>query len=99
TSYLPLDIVRGTAATYTDTGAGGLYARLADLGHAPARFTERVSARGPFPDERMALELPATGGMVFEIVRHAYDEAGRCVEVNRMVLDASAYELEYTFDA
>jgi GntR family transcriptional regulator len=99
TSYLPLDIVRGTAATYTDTGPGGLYARLADLGHAPARFTERVTARGPYPDERTALEMPAGGGLVFEIVRHAFTETGRCVEVNRMVLDAAVYELEYTFDA
>lgn len=99
TSYLPLDITRGTAVTYTNTGPGGIYARLAELGHAPARFTERVAARGPAPEERLSLEMSATGGMVFEIVRCAYTETDRCVEVNRMVLDAAAYELEYSFSA
>jgi GntR family transcriptional regulator len=99
TSYMPLAIVRGTAAAYTDTGPGGLYARLGDLGHAPVRFTERVTARAPRPDEREALELPAAGALVFEVIRHAYDAADRCVEVNRMVLDAAVYELEYSFPA
>lgn len=99
TSYMPLDIVRGTAATYTDPGPGGVYARLADLGHTPARFVERVSARAPYPEERTALEMAGSGGLVYEIVRLAYTEPGRCVEVNRMVLDAAAYELEYEFRA
>jgi GntR family transcriptional regulator len=36
---------------------------------------------------------------VIEIVRFAYTEADRCVEVNRMILDATAYELEYNFPA
>jgi hypothetical protein len=30
-----------------DTGPGGIYSRLADIGHGPARFTEDVSARMP----------------------------------------------------
>jgi len=100
TSYLPLDIVGGTRIAYTDTGPGGVYARLADLGHAPVRFTERVTARAPLPDEVDRLELTtAIGTLVFEIIRYAYTDAGRCVEVNRMVLDATAYELQYDFDA
>jgi len=37
--------------------------------------------------------------LVIEITRCAYAQAGRCVEVNRMVLDATAYELEYNFEA
>jgi GntR family transcriptional regulator len=99
TSYLPLALVRGTAAAYTDTGPGGLYARLADLGHAPVRFVERVAARAARPDERAALDLSASGGLVFEVTRFAYDADGRCVEVNRMVLDAAVYELEFGFTA
>jgi GntR family transcriptional regulator len=97
TSYLPLDLVKGTAITYTDAGPGGTYARLAEIGHRPARFTERVRARAPHPAERDALQLPATTGLVFEITRTAYDEQDRCVEVNSMILDAEAYELEYGF--
>jgi GntR family transcriptional regulator len=99
TSYLPLDIVRGTAVTYTDSGPGGIYARLAELGYAPASFTERVTARAPYPDERARLELPAGSGLVFEIHRNAYTKEKRCVELNLMVLDAAAYELEYAFRA
>jgi GntR family transcriptional regulator len=41
----------------------------------------------------------SVGALVVEITRYAYTDAGRCVEVNRMVLDATAYELEYHFDA
>lgn len=99
TSYLPLDLARGTAIAYTDTGPGGIYARLAELGHRPGHFTERVSARAPYPDERESLEMAAAGGFVFEVIRAAYEDSGRCVEVNRMVLDASVYELEYSFSA
>jgi GntR family transcriptional regulator len=98
TSYLPLDLVRDTRIAYTDTGPGGIYARLAELGHAPVRFSERLTARAPRPDEVERLELTsAVGAQVFEIIRCAYTEVGRCVEVNRMILDATAYELVYDF--
>lgn len=100
TSYLPLDVAGGTRIAYTDTGPGGLYARLAELGHGPARFAERLTARAPRPEEVEALDLGSSAGAtVIEIVRSAYDAAGRCVEVNRMVLDAAAYEVTYDFPA
>lgn len=100
TSYLPMDLATDVRLTYTDSGPGGLYARLAELGHEPVRFTERLTARAPRPDEVERLELAsAVGVVVFEIIRYAYTEAGRCVEVNRMVLDSAAYELAYEFGA
>jgi GntR family transcriptional regulator len=99
TSYYPLEIVRGTAITYTDTGPGGSYARLAELGYEPVRFTESVSARAPYPDESFDLALPAAGGLVFDLTRFAFTAKDQCVEVNRMVLDAAAYVLEYHFTA
>lgn len=99
TSYYPLDVVRGTAITYTDTGAGGSYARLAEIGFAPVRFTESVNARAPHPDEAFDLALPKAGGLVFDLTRYAFTEESRCIEVNRMVLDAAAYLLEYHFTA
>jgi GntR family transcriptional regulator len=91
--YLP-EMVRSTSIVYTDTGPGGVYARLAEIGHAPVRFTERVQARMPLPMEIKALELPG-GTPVFYIIRIAFDGEDRCVEVTEMVLDAGAYELEY----
>lgn len=100
TSYLPLEIVGGTSVAYTDVGPGGTYARLAELGFAPAWFTERLTARAPRPEEVVRLDLASSvGELVIEVVRFAHTEQDRCVEVNRMVLDATAYELEYTFSA
>lgn len=100
TSHLPLDIVGGTRIAYTDTGPGGTYARLAELGHAPVRFTERLTARAPRPEEVDRLALTSSvGSLVIEIIREAYTAADRCVEVNHMILDATAYVLEYHFAA
>lgn len=99
TSYYLLEIARGTAITYTDTGPGGAYARLNELGYAPVRFTETVTARSPHPDEAFDLALSKTNGLVFDLTRFAFTAEGQCVEVNRMVLDAAAYVLEYHFEA
>lgn len=93
-SYYLLELVRSTAIVYTDTGQGGAYARLAEIGHAPVRFTERLRARMPLPVEVAALELPG-GTPVIAITRTAHDSEDRCVEVTEMILDSSAYELEY----
>src|SRR5690606_20874411 len=98
TSYLPVDLARGSAIMHTDTGPGGIYARLADQGHAPVAFVEELRCRMPNPDETEALELP-DGTPVIEIIRRAFQSDGRCVEVNRMVLDGSTYVLDYTFAA
>jgi GntR family transcriptional regulator len=97
-STLPADLVAGTPITEPDTGPGGIYARLADLGHAPAHFIEEIRARMPAAAEIERLSLqPATP--VLHIVRRAVTSTGRTVEVNEMVADASAYVLAYDFDA
>jgi GntR family transcriptional regulator len=98
TSYLPVEIARGTVIMHTDSGPGGTYARLAELGYAPTHFTEYVRARMPLPDEVERLSLPA-GTPVIEITRHAFDQDNTCVEVNRMILDGMAYLLDYSFPA
>ena len=88
----------GSEVGHTDTGPGGSYAVLAEAGHAPAHFTEYLVARMPRPEETSRLDLPQ-GTPVIEITRHAFDADGRCVEVNRMILDGSAYLLDYSFPA
>ncbi|MFF4000582.1 GntR family transcriptional regulator [Streptomyces californicus] len=98
TSYLPAPLVEGTAITEPDTGPGGIYARLAELGHGPVRFREEVRSRMPLPEETAQLGHPA-GTPVMLICRTAIADEGRVVEVNEMVLDAAAYVLEYDFDA
>ena len=52
----------------------------------------------PAPEEADRLRLPA-GTPVILISRTAMAHDGRTVEVNEMILDASAYVLEYDFDA
>ncbi|WP_411083222.1 GntR family transcriptional regulator [Streptomyces sp. cmx-18-6] len=99
TSYLPTSLVGGSAITQPDTGPGGVYARLAELGRRPVRFREEIRSRMPLPEEASKLSLPA-GTPVILVCRTAFaEEDRRPVEVNEMVLDAAAYVLEYDFDA
>ncbi len=98
TSYLPVDIARGTQIMHTDSGPGGIYARLAELGHEPARFIEYVRARMPYPEEVERLSLPS-GTPVLQVTRHAFNAEGRCVEINVMILDGMAFLLDYSFPA
>jgi GntR family transcriptional regulator len=95
-SWLPVDIAAGTRIEQPDTGPGGIYARLAEAGHAPAQFREDLRARMPEPDETEHLKLPA-GTPVVEIARIARTKAGRIIEVNEMTADATAYIFRYDF--
>jgi GntR family transcriptional regulator len=97
-SWIPASIAAGTAIAQPDTGPGGSYARLADLGHAPARFREDLRSRMPSPDEAERLAI-APGTPVVEIIRVALDANGTPVEVNEMTADASAYVFRYEFTA
>jgi len=98
TSYYPEHLVRGTRITEADTGDGGVYARLAELGHKPVNFREELRARMPRDAEAKLLDL-AQGTPVIVVVRTAYTTEGRAVEVNEMTLDASSYILEYSFSS
>jgi GntR family transcriptional regulator len=98
TSWYPADIAENTAIANEDTGPGGSPARLAEVGHAPRRHAERIVVRMPSPAEIKALTL-LPGTPVAQILRLSYDAAGRCVEATLMVLDGSAYELEYVFES
>lgn len=59
-SYIPADIADGTRIAELDTGPGGIYARLEEIGHVLDRFTEEVSARMPTAAERRQLGLSHT---------------------------------------
>lgn len=98
TSHLPSDVVADSAITHIDTGPGGTYARLAELGHEPVHFREEIRSRMPSADEAEQLAL-SMGTPVIQIVRTAFAEGGRAVEVNEMTLDSASYVLEYDFDA
>jgi GntR family transcriptional regulator len=98
TSYLPVDVAGGTQIEETDTGPGGTYSRLEDLGHPLSHFTEAVGSRRASADEAALLQIPV-GSPVLAVVRVAYAEGGRPVEVNWMVLNGDLYELVYQIDA
>lgn len=97
-SYLPAELVRGSAITQPDTGPGGTPARLADLGFAPVRFTEELRARMPSQQERELLAL-SEGTPVVEICRTAFTDEGRAVEVTQMLLDGGVYVMEYNLES
>ncbi|MFY1698812.1 GntR family transcriptional regulator [Solwaraspora sp. WMMA2101] len=96
-SYFPVELARGTAIVYKNSGPGGVYGRLEDQGWKPTRFEERVVARPPHPDEIDDLDIARNRATVLQITRYARS-GDRCVEVNRMVLDAGVYELVNHFD-
>ncbi|MGP4084355.1 GntR family transcriptional regulator [Streptomyces sp. KR55] len=98
TSYLAAELVAGTPIAQPDTGPGGTYARLEDLGRKPVRFREEIRSRMPKGEEAERLALPS-GVPVVLVARTAFDAEGAAVEVNEMVLDSSAYILEYDFEA
>jgi GntR family transcriptional regulator len=94
TSYLPLDIAGGTQLAEGDTGPGGTYSRLTDLGYAPAMFSETVRVRLADDAETRFLHLDVEQ-RVLAIRRLARTESGRVVEVNDIVLPAHQWELTY----
>lgn len=98
TSWLPLELVEGTRIVEVDTGPGGVYARLEELGHRLVRFEEEVAARMPTPDESRLLRL-APGIPVFQLIRTAHDEHGHAVEVCDTVMAADRYVLSYELPA
>lgn len=98
TSWIPWDIAEGTALTEVDTGRGGTYSRLAELGHAPTRFSELTRQRIPDADEAEALDMETTG-RVFDILRVARDASGRAVEVTVSIVPAHQWEFYAEWDA
>jgi GntR family transcriptional regulator len=98
TSYIPDDLAHDTRITESDSGPGGVYARLREAGHGPVRFREQVRCRLATPSEIDDLRL-ASGAPVIEQHRAAMRSDGRVVEINRMILDASRFLLVYDFSA
>lgn len=97
-SRLPYALVADTPIQQENTGPGGIYARLAEIGHAPTHFVESVAARMPTPEEAAALQL-IEGTPVLLISRVAFDAADTPVETNDMILAADRYELVYEIPA
>lgn len=98
TSWLPADIAAGTPIEQADPGPGGIYSRLAHLGHAPDDFAEEIAVRVPRPDEAGELELDPDH-RVYDITRTVVDSQDRVVEVNKLVLPTHLWVLVYRWHA
>ncbi|MBB5868956.1 GntR family transcriptional regulator [Allocatelliglobosispora scoriae] len=95
-SYYLWDMAKDSVLVQPDVGAGGSYARLADLGAAPVRFTEAVTVRMPDAAEQRKLDLDS-GQPVFEIIHVAYDAADRPVSVTVHVMSGHLWTLHYAW--
>jgi GntR family transcriptional regulator len=94
-SYYPWQIAKGSKDLLKrDSGQGGSYGRLAELGYGPVRFTEDVTVRMPDDIEQRVLELEATQP-VFEIWHVAYAADDTPVEVCVHVMPGYLWNLRY----
>jgi len=97
-SYLPADIVRDTRIMEPDTGPGGTYGRLRDLGFEVAAFSMQVWAREATEIETERLELHRVR-YVLCAARTAFTELGRVAEVNEMVMNPTMFVLQFDWNA
>jgi GntR family transcriptional regulator len=95
TSFLPAAIARGTQLAERDTGPGGIYDLLEDMGHHPLAWEETVGARMPTPAEAERLAVPK-GIPLLRIVRTTTNPSGTVLEVNDTRMSADAFEIGYT---
>jgi GntR family transcriptional regulator len=98
TSYLPWALVKGTPIVEINPGPGGIYARLEEKGHKLKRFIEEVTSRMPTAEEARALKLRA-GVPVICLVRTAYGENDRALELCDTVMAGDRYVLSYELPA
>jgi GntR family transcriptional regulator len=92
TSFLPLDLVEGTRITQPDTGTGGTWSRLAELGH-PVRHVRENAVVKPATSYQAGSFVIAPGDDVLEITRLAEDGVLIPLEVTVMTLDTRCWVL------
>lgn len=96
TTWVIMDVVeRLPVLRRVDTGPGGLYSRLEELGYR-LLFEETVTCRLPRPDECEVLQISADQP-VLTLWRRGYDADGRIVEVTHRVVVGDRHELVYRY--
>jgi GntR family transcriptional regulator len=79
-----------------DTGQGGIYSRLEEIGHGIEVFEEHVTCRMPTKEEQQVLQISADQP-VLTTWRRAYDHTGRIVEVTHRVVVGDRQDLVYRY--
>jgi GntR family transcriptional regulator len=92
-SYYLLDLVKGTRITEENTGPGGGYRVLEELGYPLTRVREEVAIRMPTPDEVRALRLEP-GTPVAELHRVSFS-GDKPIEVLQGILAGDRYVFCY----
>lgn len=95
-SYIPMRYAGSKDLAIPDTGPSGIYARLAERGFGPVKFSEEIEVRPSTQTEARFLRIPE-GQVVFEVVRSAIDEVERPVEACVNVLAATQWRLFYSW--
>ena len=92
-SWLSHDLAEGTLLMEQDTGPGGTFARFAELGRKIVRMTEDVTvAEANASAEALGLEK---GSCIFKIVRSAFDDHDRLVEITSETFSPKVYQLQF----
>lgn len=97
TSYLPRSITEGTRIEDENSGPGGIYARLEELGYELTTYTERVSIARADELEARQMNL-SPGEPVYRVWRTAWSR-DTPVEVNDITITGNRYELVYELPA
>jgi GntR family transcriptional regulator len=93
-TYLVSELAEKAGVTEENTGPGGTYSRLADIGRGPIHFTEEIGLRGPTSVEAAFLDMEPSQS-VFEILFVAADREHRPVAVTRHVMPGHQWRLRY----
>ncbi|WP_224392831.1 GntR family transcriptional regulator [Pseudonocardia sp. ICBG1293] len=97
TSYLPRNITKGTQIEDDNSGPGGIYARLEELGYELSSYTERVSIGRADEQEAKQMNI-SPGEPVYRLWRTAWSSETP-VEVNNITITGNRYELVYELPA
>ncbi|TDE22044.1 GntR family transcriptional regulator [Actinomadura sp. 6K520] len=95
TWVIPEIVERIPVLREVDTGPGGIYSRLEEIGHR-ITFEESVTCRLPRAAEQRTLEI-GPDQPVLTLWRRAYDQQGRVVEVTHRVVVGDRHELVYRY--
>ncbi|MEY9937323.1 GntR family transcriptional regulator [Streptacidiphilus sp. MAP5-3] len=93
-SWLPASIARGTVLEQTDTGHGGIYDRLEEMGYGLLEWQEIVTCRMPSEAERELLAAPP-GVPLQRVIRLCLSPRGEVVEINDTVWRSDLFAIGY----
>lgn len=93
-TYLVSELAEKAGVTEENTGPGGTYSRLADIGRGPIHFTEEISFSSATSAEATFLDMEPNQA-VFEILFVASDHERRPVAVTRHIMAGHQWRLRY----